>query len=245
MSASSATSTTILVADDEDSIVQLAKLYLSKEGYRVLTARDGQEALEAARRQKPDLLVLDLMMPRVDGWEVARRLRKDSTIPIIMLTARDDDVDKIVGLELGADDYLTKPFNPRELIARVKAVLRRAQAPVDPEATVALAGLHVDPARREVRVAGQPVRLRGQEFELLLVLARHEGLVMTREALLRQAWGYDYLGESRTVDVHVASLREKLQGAGVEIQAVRGLGYKLVTTTNEPAGQTDQSREAS
>jgi DNA-binding response OmpR family regulator len=226
-------SNTILIADDEDSIVQLAKLYLSKEGYRILTARDGQEALEAARRHKPDLLVLDLMMPRVDGWEVARRLRKDSAIPIIMLTARDDDVDKIVGLELGADDYVTKPFNPRELVARVKAVLRRAQAPLATDAALAVAGLQVDPARREVRVAGQPVHLRGQEFELLLALAKNEGRVMTREALLRQAWGYDYVGETRTVDVHVAALREKLRGAGIEIQAVRGLGYKLVAQHDE------------
>ncbi|MBI3971958.1 MAG: response regulator transcription factor [Chloroflexi bacterium] len=223
-------SNTILVADDEDSIVQLTKLYLSKEGYRVITARDGQEALESARRLKPDLIVLDLMMPRVDGWEVCRRLRKDSNVPVIMLTARDDDVDKIVGLELGADDYVTKPFNPRELVARVKAVLRRAQNPADPDATIDIADLHVDPARREVRVAGRPVQLRGQEFELLLVLAKQEGRVMTREALLREAWGYDYLGESRTVDVHVAWLRERLQGAGIEIQAVRGFGYKLVGT---------------
>ncbi len=230
-------SSTILIADDEDSIVQLAKLYLTKEGYRILTARDGQEALEAARRQKPDLLVLDLMMPRVDGWEVARRLRKDSAIAIIMLTARDDDVDKIVGLELGADDYVTKPFNPRELVARVKAVLRRAQAPVETDASLAIAGLQVDPARREVRVVGQPVHLRGQEFELLLALAKNEGRVMTREALLRQAWGYDYVGETRTVDVHVAAVREKLRGAGIEIQAVRGLGYKLVAQQDqaEPA----------
>jgi DNA-binding response OmpR family regulator len=221
-------SNTILIADDEDSIVQLARLYLGKEGYHVLTARDGHDALEMARRQKPDLVVLDLMMPRVDGWEVARRLRKEGSTPIIMLTARDDDVDKIVGLELGADDYMTKPFNPRELVARVKAVLRRAQAPPATDAVIDVANVRVDPARREVTVGGQPVRLRGQEFELLLVLAQNEGRVMTREALLSKAWGYDYVGESRTVDVHVASLREKLQAADVEIQAVRGLGYKLV-----------------
>src|SRR5689334_22341421 len=165
-------SNTILIADDEDSIVQLAKLYLSKEGYLVSTARDGQEALDAVRRQKPDLVVLDLMMPRVDGWEVCRRLRKDSAIPIIMLTARDDDVDKVVGLELGADDYVTKPFNPRELVARVKAVLRRAQGTSEPDATVDVGDLHIDPARREVLVSGRPVHLRGQEFELLLVLAQ-------------------------------------------------------------------------
>jgi two-component system, OmpR family, alkaline phosphatase synthesis response regulator PhoP len=221
-------SNTILVADDEDSIVQLARLYLSKEGYRVHTARDGQEALEIARRLKPDLVVLDLMMPRLDGWEVCRRLRKDSSIPIIMLTARADDVDKIVGLELGADDYVTKPFNPRELVARVKAILRRASGTVEPDASLDVADLHVDPGRREVQVGGRPVHLRGQEFELLLVLAQHEGRVMTREALLSRAWGYDFVGESRTVDVHVAALRDKLREAAIQIQSVRGLGYKLV-----------------
>jgi len=227
-------STTILVADDEESIVQLARLYLTQAGFRVLSARDGQEALEAVRRLKPDLLVLDLMLPKVDGWEVCRRLRKDSALPIIMLTARDEDVDKIIGLELGADDYVTKPFNPRELVARIRAVLRRAQTPPDPEATIDLADLHIDPARREVRVAGHPVQLRGQEFELLLVLARNEGRVMTREALLSKAWGYDYAGETRTVDVHVASLREKLKRSAVHIQSVRGLGYKLVAPEEPP-----------
>ncbi len=227
-------STTILVADDEESIVQLTKLYLTKAGFRVLSARDGQEALETVRRLKPDLLVLDLMLPKVDGWEVCRRLRKDSALPIIMLTARDEDVDKIVGLELGADDYVTKPFNPRELVARIRAVLRRAQTPPDPEATIDLADLHIDPAGREVRVAGRPVQLRGQEFELLLVLARNEGRVMTREALLSKAWGYDYAGETRTVDVHVASLREKLKGSAIQIQSVRGLGYKLVAPAEPP-----------
>jgi DNA-binding response OmpR family regulator len=219
---------TVLVADDEKNIVQLVKLYLSNEGYLVETAADGQEAYDKARRLKPDLIVLDLMMPRIDGWEVCRRLRKESNVPVIMLTARTDDVDKIVGLELGADDYVTKPFNPRELVARVKAVLRRVQEPVDPDATIDVADVRVDPARREVRIAGSPVQLRGQEFELLLALARNEGRVMTREALLSQAWGYDYAGETRTVDVHVAWLRERLKGSAVEIQSVRGIGYKLV-----------------
>ena len=234
---------TILVADDEDSIVQLAKLYLGKEGYRVHTARDGHEALESARRLQPDLLVLDLMMPRLDGWEVARRLRKDSAIPIIMLTARDDDVDKIVGLELGADDYLTKPFNPRELVARVKAVLRRAQAPAQPDAVIDVADLRIDPARREVRLAGRAIHLRGQEFELLLVLAQNEGRVMTREVLLSRARGYDYAGESRTVDVHVAALRDKLKASAVQIQSVRGLGYKLVARRHQAGGDAPAGRE--
>lgn len=222
---------TILIADDEESIVQLSKLYLAKEGYTIYTARDGQEALESARRLKPDLIVLDLMMPRVDGWDVCRRLRKESqlgSVPIIMLTARDDDVDKVVGLELGADDYVTKPFNPRELVARVKAILRRAHEVPDPDVALQVGDLYIDPARREVRLAGEPVPLRGQEFELLKVLAQHAGRVMTRDALLSQAWGYDYLGESRTVDVHVAALRARLQDSTVTIQSVRGIGYKLV-----------------
>src|SRR5689334_9354873 len=170
---------TILVADDEKHIVQLIKLYLTNEGYQVETAADGQEALEKARRLRPDLVVLDLMMPRVDGWEVCRRLRKESNVPVIMLTARTEDVDKIVGLELGADDYVTKPFNPRELVARVKAVLRRAQGGQDPDAAIEVANVRVDPQRREVTVGGEPVVLRGQEFELLLALAHHEGRVMT------------------------------------------------------------------
>jgi DNA-binding response OmpR family regulator len=228
-------SSTILVADDEDSIVQLARLYLSREGFTVHTARDGQAALDSARRLKPDLIVLDLMMPRLDGWEVCRRLRKDSAVPIIMLTARAEDVDKIVGLELGADDYVTKPFNPRELVARVKAVLRRAQAAPDLDAAIAVGDLRIDPSRREAQIAGQPVTLRGQEFELLRVLAQHEGRVMTRDVLLSQAWGYDYLGESRTVDVHVAALRDKLRTSAVEIQSVRGLGYKLVAPPAAPS----------
>ena len=222
---------TILIADDEPSIVQLNRLYLTKEGYTVHAARDGREALDLARRVNPDLIVLDLMMPRVDGWEVCRQLRRDgASPPIIMLTAKDDDVDKIAGLELGADDYVTKPFNPRELLARIKGILRRAQQRPDPDAILEVGDLRLDPARHDLFVAGRPVQLRTQELELLRALVRAAGRVMTREALLREAWGYDYLGESRTVDVHVASLREKLKdgGSAVQIQSVRGIGYKLV-----------------
>ena len=222
-------SATILIADDEPSIVQLNRLYLTKEGYTVHAARDGQEALDLARRIKPDLIVLDLMMPRVDGWEVCRELRKDGTAPpIIMLTAKDEDVDKIVGLEMGADDYVTKPFNPRELVARIKAILRRLQETPDPDAILDIGDLRLDPARHDLRLAGEAVQLRSQEFELLRALVRASGRVMTRETLLREAWGYDYLGESRTVDVHVAALREKLKDSLVQIQSVRGIGYKLV-----------------
>ena len=233
---------TILVADDEKHIVQLIKLYLSNEGYQVETAADGQEALEKARRLRPDLMVLDLMMPRMDGWEVCRRLRKESNVPVIMLTARTDDVDKIVGLELGADDYVTKPFNPRELVARVKAVLRRAQSQGEPDVTVDVGDIHIDPARREARVAGRSIQLRAKEFDLLLALAQEQGRVLTREALLSRVWGYTYLGDSRTVDVHVTWLRDKLEGSTAQIQTVRGLGYKLVAP--EPAADHASDKES-
>jgi DNA-binding response OmpR family regulator len=183
---------------------------------------------------RPDLIVLDLMMPRVDGWEVCRRLRKESNIPVIMLTARTDDVDKIVGLELGADDYVTKPFNPRELVARVKAVLRRTQNTLDQDVTIDTGDIHIDPARREVTVGGRQVQLRAKEFDLLLALAQEQGRVLTREALLSRVWGYEYFGDSRTVDVHVTWLRDKISGSTTQIQTVRGLGYKLVAPPTEP-----------
>jgi two-component system, OmpR family, alkaline phosphatase synthesis response regulator PhoP len=221
---------TILVADDEKNIVSLIKLYLSKEGYRVESVPDGQQALDAARRLQPDLVMLDVMMPKLDGWEVLRRLRAESQAPVIMLTARTDDVDKIVGLELGADDYVTKPFNPRELVARVKAVLRRAQGPAARDVVLEVGDVQIDPARREVRVAGHEVQLRNKEFELLLELAKNEGRVLTRDSLLTQVWDYAYTGNSRTVDVHVTLLRDKLAASrAIEIQSVRGLGYKLVS----------------
>lgn len=219
---------TILVADDERHIVQLIKLYLSNEGFGVETASNGQEALAKINRLHLDLLILDLMMPQVDGWEVCRRVRRDSEVPIIMLTARADDVDKIVGLELGADDYVTKPFNPRELVARVKAVLRRTSQAGPTTAVVEVGDLHIDPARREVTVAGTEIKLRMKEFDLLLALARQVGVVLTREMLLSGVWGYDYFGESRTVDVHVTWLRSKIVGSTARIETVRGVGYKLV-----------------
>ena len=219
----------VLVADDEKNIVQLIKLYLGNEGFRVETAFDGQEALEKARRFKPDLVVLDLMMPKLDGLEVCRRLRKESNVPVIMLTARTDDVDKVVGLELGADDYVTKPFNPRELVARVKAVLRRTQNDGrGQDVVVEMGNIRIDPARREARIDGHEVQLRAKEFDLLLALALENGRVLTREALLSRVWGYEYLGDSRTVDVHITWLRDKLSGATAQIQTVRGVGYKLV-----------------
>jgi two-component system alkaline phosphatase synthesis response regulator PhoP len=219
---------TVLVVDDEEHIIELARMYLEQEGFTVEGARDGAEALEKIRTLKPALIVLDLMLPEVDGWEVCRRTRAESAVPIIMLTARSDDVDKIVGLELGADDYLTKPFNPRELVARVKAILRRYERSIHPGRVIHLDQLTIDPASREVTLAGRSLKLRTKEFDLLHTLAQHRGQVLSREQLLDLAWGYDFYGETRTVDVHIAHLRNKLRGSEVEIETVRGVGYKLV-----------------
>ena len=219
---------TILVVDDEFNIVELARLYLEKERFRVEVARDGAQALEMIGRRPPALVVLDLMLPEVDGWEVCRRVRAKTDLPIIMLTARDDDVDKIVGLELGADDYVTKPFNPRELVARVRAILRRTRRATLPQAPIHVGDVTVDPARHEVIVGGRPVDLRPKEFDLLLALAEHRGIVLSREQLLDQVWGYDFYGETRTVDVHIAHLRKRLAGSSTGIETVVGVGYKLV-----------------
>ncbi|RLC94745.1 MAG: DNA-binding response regulator [Chloroflexi bacterium] len=223
---------TILVVDDETNIIELAALYLKQEGFRVQSAHDGAKALEMIAQQPPALMVLDLMLPQVDGWEVCRRVRAGSAapdLPIVMLTARDDDVDKIVGLELGADDYLTKPFNPRELVARVKAILRRAQRVTRATTPTHVGDVTIDPARHQVTIGGRAVELRRKEFDLLLALVEHRGLVLSREQLLNLVWGYDFYGETRTVDVHIAHLRKKLIGSSVEIETVLGVGYKLVT----------------
>ena len=220
----------ILLVDDEPSIVQLAQMYLEREGFRVKSASDGEAALEAVSIYRPALIVLDVMLPKLDGFEVCKRLRqRDNPAAILMLTARDEDVDKILGLELGADDYLTKPFNPRELVARVKAILRRGErAGQTVPASLQLADLTIDPASREVHLAGQSLDLRTQEFDLLLTLAQARGRVLTREQLLQQAWGFDFYGQTRTVDVHVAHLRKKLEGSSVKIETITGVGYKLV-----------------
>jgi two-component system alkaline phosphatase synthesis response regulator PhoP len=219
---------TMLVVDDEKHIIDLARMYLEREGYVVEEALDGADALTKIQTLNPALLVLDLMLPEVDGWEVCRRVRAHSDIPIIMLTARSEDVDKIVGLELGADDYLTKPFNPRELVARVKAILRRYDRSIQPGGTLHLADLTIDPSSREAMLGAQSVKLRTKEFDLLYALAQHRGQVLSREQLLELVWGYDFYGETRTVDVHIAHLRKKLKGSDVEIETVRGVGYKLV-----------------
>ncbi|MEE8419236.1 MAG: response regulator transcription factor [Dehalococcoidales bacterium] len=217
----------ILVVDDEPNIIELARLYLSREGYEVESAATGNEALSKQAAGNPDLIVLDLMLPDIDGYEVCRRVRAKSDVPILMLTARIEDVDKIVGLELGADDYLTKPYNPRELVARVRAILRRYQTGQKPGETMEIGQLRIDMPRQEVTVAGQPVKLRTKEFALLATFVQNPGIVMSREKLLETVWGFDYYGESRTVDVHVNHLREKIAGSGAQIETVRGTGYKI------------------
>jgi DNA-binding response OmpR family regulator len=222
---------TVLLVDDEANIVQLARLYLEREGYKVIAVGDGPGALEKVRAARPALMVLDIMLPGLDGLEVCRQLRAEKNpVAILMLTARDDDIDKIIGLEMGADDYMTKPFNPRELVARVKAVLRRSgdRPAGGSSGELILADLVIDPARREVRCAGRLLDLRTQEFEVLLVLARQRGLVLSRDQLLNQAWGFDFAGQTRTVDVHIAQLRRKLTASSVKIETVTGVGYKLV-----------------
>ena len=222
--------TLILLVDDEQNILRLARMYLERDGYKVEAVTDGKMALKAVHQYKPALMVLDLMLPEVDGWEVCRQLRAErNPVAILMLTARDEDVDKILGLELGADDYLTKPFNPRELVARVKAILRRDERSSQPgEALLRAGDLVLDPNRREATAAGVLIPLRTQEFDLLRVLVENKGLVLSREKLLELAWGYDYFGETRTVDVHVGHLRKKLAGSMAQIETVIGVGYKLV-----------------
>ncbi len=219
---------TILVVDDEQNIIELAKLYLEQAGYRVESANTGKAALDKVKAIDPALMVLDLMLPEIDGFEVCRRVRTSSNIPIIMLTARDEDIDKIVGLEIGADDYMTKPFNPRELVARVKAILRRSEQAATPGKAIRIGDLTIDPARREVTVAGQPIDVRTKEFDCLLTLAENKGIVLSREKLLEIAWGYDFAGQTRTVDVHVAHLRKKISHSTAQIETVTGVGYKLV-----------------
>jgi DNA-binding response OmpR family regulator len=223
---------TILVVDDEANIVELVRMYLEQEGFYVQSSSDGNEALEMIAHQPPALLVLDLMLPGADGWEVCRRVRAGSAapdLPIVMLTARDDDVDKIVGLELGADDYVTKPFNPRELVARVKAILRRSRRAVRTGASVHVGDVTIDPARHQVTIAGEAVELRPKEFDLLLTLAEHQSIVLSREQLLNLVWGYDFYGETRTIDVHIAQLRKRLINSSTEIETVLGVGYRLVS----------------
>ena len=220
----------IMVVDDEKQIVDIVKAYLDREGYQVITAYDGRSALDLARRQRPDLIVLDLMLPEISGWDVCRALRKDSSVPIIMLTARDEVSDKIVGLELGADDYVTKPFDPKELVSRVRAVLRRAESSIAPQAMLNIADLTIDIEKRLVRRGGKPIELTPIEFELLKLLAESPGRVYSRMQLLDKVQGDAYEGYERTVDSHIKNLRKKLEpdpGHPRYIITVYGTGYKL------------------
>jgi two-component system, OmpR family, alkaline phosphatase synthesis response regulator PhoP len=227
---------TILVVDDERNIVELVRLYLEKEGFAVVAAADGEQALVQYERTDPALVVLDLMLPKLDGFEVCRELRRRGDVPILMLTARSEDVDAIVGLELGADDYVTKPFNPRALVARVKAILRRTDATAKGGRTVEVGNLRIDPRRREAMVGERRLELRAREFDLLAALARDPGVVLTRDALLEDVWGTDFPGETRTVDVHVAEVRKKLGDDGPQVETIRGLGYRLVPPPRSAAG---------
>jgi DNA-binding response OmpR family regulator len=218
----------ILVVDDELNILELVRLYLGTAGYQIETASLGTEALTKLSSVNPDLVILDLMLPDIDGFEVCRQIRSKSKVPILMLTARKEDIDKIVGLEMGADDYLTKPFNPRELVARIRAILRRFQTGQPDAEIVELGDLRIDIARHEVSLKGDPLKLRTKEFTLLAAFTQNPGIVFSREKLLEMVWGFDYYGETRTVDVHVNHLREKLSGSNVTIETVRGTGYKML-----------------
>jgi DNA-binding response OmpR family regulator len=224
-------SETILVVDDEPTIVEVVELYLKREGYRVITAHDGSSALQVVAERKPDLIILDLMLPGLNGFEITQRLRASGHVPIIMLTARSEEADRIVGLELGADDYVTKPFSPRELVARVKAVLRRMTAGAStPAQVLTLGGLRLDVGARAVTLDEQPVALTVREFDLLLFLMRNPGQVFTREQLLDNVWGYTFASDMSTVTVHIRRLREKIEvdpANPVLLQTVWGVGYKL------------------
>jgi len=216
---------TIVVVDDEPNIADLVDLYLARDGFRVLKAATGEAGLEAIKTHRPRLVVLDVGLPDIDGLEVCRRLRQTSQIPVIFLTARDGEVDRVLGLELGGDDYLTKPFSPAELVARVKAVLRRVDGPSTTEVVQAGTAV-VDISRREVRIDDQPVEFTTKEFDLLRFLAERPGLALSRQQILDGVWGFDWFGDARTVDVHIAQVRKKLDGAAT-ITTVRGVGYRF------------------
>jgi len=233
----------VLIVEDEPTLLDTLEYNLSRQGYQVYTAANGLTALEVARRERPDLIVLDIMLPGMDGLEVCRTLRREMNVPILMLTARADEVDRVVGLEVGADDYLTKPFSMRELLARVKALLRRVRlireevagehqrAGMPPQpAPMTFGDLTIDPARHEVLRTGEPLRLKPKEYDLLLFLARNRGIVLSRETILERVWGWDYVGGSRSVDVHVRWLREKIEPDPTHptrILTVRGAGYRF------------------
>ncbi|MFQ5554631.1 MAG: response regulator transcription factor [Acidimicrobiia bacterium] len=217
---------TILLVEDEEEIADLLKLYFEKEGFRLVHAPSGEVGLERLEQRDPRLVLLDIGLPGIDGVEVCRRIRATTDVPVIMLTARDAEIDKVVGLEIGADDYVTKPFSPRELVARVKAVLRRTEERPLAPSTIEIGAFVIDSGRRQVTcLGGSVVRPTAREFDLLWYLAEHRGLVLSRAQILEAVWGYDYFGETRTVDVHIRQLRKKLDG--VPIETVWGVGYQL------------------
>ena len=217
---------TVLLIEDEESIATLVRAYLERDGYKVVWARSGGDGLAELPRHAVRMIVLDIGLPDIDGFEVCRQIRSRSSVPILMLTARDDEIDRVAGLEVGADDYVGKPFSPRELVARIKAILRRVDGE-GPQERLVLGDIELNAAAREVRVAGQPVDLRAKEFDLLAFLMENRGVVVSRDTLLDRVWGMEYAGGSRTVDVHVAQLRRKL-GRPDLIRTVRGAGYKAI-----------------
>ncbi|MCL0034743.1 response regulator transcription factor [Dehalococcoidia bacterium] len=224
----------ILIVEDEETLLEVLRYNLDKEGYTVVTAADGIQALNSARSESPDLIILDIMLPQLDGFEVCRILRKDITVPILMLTAKEEEIDKVLGLELGADDYMAKPFSMRELKARIKAILRRAAMQSKPggveEGVLRIADLTIDLGKHQVSIGEATVSLTPKEFDLLAYLAGNKGRVFSREHLLERVWGYDYFGDTRTVDVHIRWLREKLETEPSKprrLITVRGTGYKI------------------
>ena len=235
----------ILIVDDEPHIVELVKYNLLQDGYDVVTAYDGSEAVTRAHEVHPDLIILDLMLPYIDGLEVCRRIRRESSVPILMLTAKDGELSRVVGLEIGADDYVTKPFSPRELTARVRAILRRAAREDAPPTPSPFRGgrLTLTPESHEVTLDGRPVDLTAKEFELLHVVMSHPNRVFTRDFLLEHIWGYDYYGSTRTVDMHISRLREKIEdnpASPTHIVTIRGVGYKFKTDTAARGEERDQ-----
>lgn len=223
---------TILIVEDEEPVRELVSMYLKKEGFRVETADDGEKALTMARSFAPDLILLDLMLPRLDGWAVCKEIRKTMSVPIIMLTARGEEFDRVLGLEMGADDYITKPFSPREMLARVKAVLRRAKQAGEQNTILSYPGLLIDHSASRVEVNGREIQFTPKEFELLWFLASHPRRVYSREQLLENVWGYAYPGDYRTIDTHIKRLRQKLKNPGAKnyIVTVWGKGYRFEVT---------------
>lgn len=225
----------VLIADDNHNVLEILRLYLQENQMDVIEASDGKEALALSIAETPDIILLDIMMPEIDGFEVCRAIRKENDVPIIIISAKDEELDRVVGLELGADDYVTKPFSPREIVARIKAILRRSSPPVDQPSsqsdqadTITIGSLHINPSTREVIIHGDTVFFRPKEFDLLVYMTQHPNKVLTRDELLRQVWEYEFIGDIRTVDVHVKKIREKLHTYDIDcIHTVWGVGYRF------------------